>query len=232
MKTIINILSILIISLFFCFQQSGKKKTGAELDGLKGTVKQVKQECYNAIDSSYEIIKSSKSDINNNLTRYDENGNKINYCQYDSTGRLLYRHTYKYDGDGNQIEEAWYNPDSTLYLKSTFKYDDNGNQIEENDRRPNGSLRYRSTSTYDSKGNKIKENQYNPDSTISYKTTFKYDDVGKKIKESEYSADGKLVSETSYSYQERDDHGNWIKATAFSDNLPSLILLREITYYE
>ena len=50
MKVIIGICFLL---LCFAFQKDAAKKTAAESDNLKGKVKQVKEESYDAKDSSY-----------------------------------------------------------------------------------------------------------------------------------------------------------------------------------
>ncbi|TAL59495.1 MAG: hypothetical protein EPN85_09245 [Bacteroidetes bacterium] len=155
MKTTISILFIFLL-FHFCFSQDHKQKNSLETDNLKGKIKEVKELCYSAMENdAYEIIKIGHY-LTNTVIRYNENGNRIDWNKFDSTGNLLYRHTYKYDEIGNPLEENWYNPDSSLYFMAIFKCDDNGNSIEENDYRPDGSLRTMSLYTYDVKGNKIK----------------------------------------------------------------------------
>ncbi|MDR1348669.1 MAG: hypothetical protein LBJ63_09670 [Prevotellaceae bacterium] len=120
---------------------NGTAKTSTT-EGLKGKVKSVKETVYTAIDIFGE---PTKGEINyHSLTKYDDNGNKIEYNHYNSDGSFSHKFTWKYDSKGKKIER-YSSEDDILSLKETFTYDDKGNVAVHNLYNSDGIIR---TDTY------------------------------------------------------------------------------------
>jgi hypothetical protein len=121
-KLLVCFLSLVLgINLF-----SAIKKTGWEIDGLKGRVKERLTIDYVIRNKAGEDVKEIQS---KSIVRYDPKGNKLERVTYDAKGTLIGKDIFKYD-DSNKIEEAQYNGSGVLREKTVFKYDDNGNMIE------------------------------------------------------------------------------------------------------
>ena len=197
--------------------------TDLKTGGLKGKVKSVKQQFYDAHDSSGIMVlytKNRTGELFNGkyceyyLQQYDEKGNiivNIDYLQTDSIGRKT---TYKYDANGNLIElisaeNYTYDTNKTILI-----YDKNNNCIEENHYYSKDWLdtqivtlynKYRFK--YDEKGNEIEEKKFNyydsaSDSSVYY---YKYDEKGRIT---EMNTPYPIGSTTKYKY---DKKGNRIE---------------------
>ena len=199
-KIILVILSVLC--LVSC-KQSEKKNDLTE-ENLKGKVKSITENTYEAVDKFGQIEKGDVSYYAYAVTIYNEKGNKIEENHYNSYGMLYEKYTYKYDENGNNIEECHYE-DGILSKKHTYKYDENGNNIQK--RRyyyKNGKFNSKSSYTYkyDENGNNIEECHYLTDGKIDYKTTYKYDEKGNKIEICRYDYDN-LSYKYTYKYDEK-----------------------------
>ena len=233
-KIILVILSVLC--LVSCNQS--EKKNDLTEENLKGKVKSITENTYEAVDKFGQIEKgdvlvdsSAVYTDDGRFKIYNEKGNKIEENYYNSNGSLIYKNTYKYDEKGNKIEENYYNSNGRLYSKTTYKYDEKGNMIEDNFYdSDDGSLIYKNTYKYDEKGNKIEEYHYDEDGKFNYKTTYKYDEKGNKIEYNDYDSDGRLNSKTTYKY-EYDKNNNWTQQVIYANNKPTQITERIIEYY-
>ena len=79
------------------------------------------------------VIKNSvyKSGISLfSISKYDSNGDEIEYKYYDSDGELWGKVCSKYDSKGDIIGRNYYNSDGSLNRKERYKYDSNRNMIE------------------------------------------------------------------------------------------------------
>ena len=131
-KIILVILSVLC--LVSCNQS--EKKNDLTEENLKGKVKSITENTYEAVDKFGQIEKgdvlvdsSAVYTDDGRFKIYNEKGNKIEENYYNSNGSLIYKNTYKYDEKGNKIEENYYNSNGRLYSKTTYKYDEKGNMI-------------------------------------------------------------------------------------------------------
>lgn len=132
-KIILVILSVLC--LVSCNQS--EKKNDLTEENLKGKVKSITENTYEAVDKFGQIEKgdilvdsSAVYTDDGHFKIYNEKGNKIEENYYNSNGSLIYKNTYKHDKNVNIIEECRYNKFGRLREKDTYKYDENGNNIE------------------------------------------------------------------------------------------------------
>lgn len=161
-KIILVILSVLC--LVSCNQS--EKKNDLTEENLKGKVKSITENTYEAVDKFGQIEKgdilvdsSAVYTDDGRFKIYNEKGNKIEENYYNSNGSLIYKNTYKYDENGNKIEECHYE-DGSLDKKYTYEYDENGNKMEENWYNSDVSLDKKYTYEYDKNNNWIQEVEY------------------------------------------------------------------------
>ena len=172
-KIILVILSVLC--LVSCNQS--EKKNDLTEENLKGKVKSITENTYEAVDKFGQIEKgdvlvdsSAVYTDDGHFKIYNEKGNKIEENYYNSNGSLIYKNTYKYDEKGNKIEENYYNSNGRLYSKTTYKYDEKGNMIEDNFYdSDDGSLIYKNTYEYDKNNNWTQRIEYK--NTIPHRIT-------------------------------------------------------------
>ena len=129
-KIILVILSVLC--LVSCNQS--EKKNDLTEENLKGKVKSITENTYEAVDKFGQIEKgdvlvdsSAVYTDDGHFKIYNEKGNKIEENYYNSNGSLIYKNTYKYDEKGNIIEENHYDSNGRLDSKYTYEYDKNNN---------------------------------------------------------------------------------------------------------
>ena len=204
-KIILVILSVLC--LVSCNQS--EKKNDLTEENLKGKVKSITENTYEAVEKFGQIEKgdvlvdsSAVYTDDGHFKIYNEKGNKIEENYYNSNGSLIYKNTYKYDEKGNKIEENYYNSNGRLYSKTTYKYDE--------------------------KGNKIEEYHYDEDGKFNYKYTYKYDEKGNNIEKNNYDSNGRLDSKYTYEY---DKNNNWTQRIEYKNTIPHRITERIIEYY-
>ena len=232
-KIILAILSVLC--LVSCNQS--EKKNDLTEENLKGKVKSITENTYEAVDKFGQIEKGDilvdSSAVYTDYGRfkiYNEKGNKIEENYYNSNGSLDFKDTYKYDEKGNKIEKNRYNSDGSLYYKVTYKYDGKGNKIEVNHYDSNGSLILKYTYKYDENGNKIEECWYNEDGSLIVKFTPKYDENGNMMEVNNYDSNGSLHKKFTYKY-EYDKNNNWTQRIEYKNTIPNSITERIIEYY-
>ena len=208
-KIILVILSVLCLVSYGQLEKKSEKKNDLTEENLKGKVKSITENTYEAVDKFGQIEKgdvlvdsSAVYTDDGHFKIYNEKGNKIEENYYNSNGSLIYKNTYKYDEKGNKIEENYYNSNGRLYSKTTYKYDE--------------------------KGNKIEEYHYDEDGKFNYKYTYKYDEKGNNIEKNNYDSNGRLYSKYTYEY---DKNNNWTQRIEYKNTIPHRITERIIEYY-
>ena len=205
-KIILAILSVLC--LVSCNQS--EKKNDLTEENLKGKVKSITENTYEAVEKFGQIEKGDVL-VDSSAVYTDDGRFKI------------------YNEKGNKIEENYYNSNGRLYSKTTYKYDEKGNMIEDNFYdSDDGSLIYKNTYKYDEKGNIIEEYHYDEDGKFNYKNTYKYDEKGNIIEENHYDSNGRLDSKYTYEY---DKNNNWTQRIEYKNTIPHRITERIIEYY-
>lgn len=77
-----------------------------------------------AYDAAGEGVEKMEGlDGRTSVNRYDAEGNRIEYCSYDTNGRQEYRGTSRYDDEGHEIEWCSYDENNTLSYKCVYSYD-------------------------------------------------------------------------------------------------------------
>ena len=205
-KIILVILSVLC--LVSCNQS--EKKNDLTEENLKGKVKSITENTYEAVDKFGQIEKGDVL-VDSSAVYTDDGHFKI------------------YNEKGNKIEENYYNSNGRLYSKTTYKYDEKGNMIEDNFYdSDDGSLIYKNTYKYDEKGNKIEEYHYDEDGKFNYKNTYKYDEKGNNIEKNNYDSNGRLDSKYTYEY---DKNNNWTQRIEYKNTIPHRITEKIIEYH-
>ena len=173
MKKII-LATLSVLCLVSCNQS--EKKNDLTEENLKGKVKSITENTYEAVDKFGQIEKgdvlvdsSAVYTDDGHFKIYNEKGNKIEENYYNSNGSLIYKNTYKYDEKGNKIEEYHYDEDGKFNYKYTYKYDEKGNNIEKNNYDSNGRLDSKYTYEYDKNNNWTQRIEYK--NTIPHRIT-------------------------------------------------------------
>lgn len=162
------------------------------------------------------------------LSKNDEKGNLVESNIYDSDGNLSSKIVFKCDKEGKINEYNIYDSDGNLEQKYLIKYDKEGNQVELNLYDSDGS--HSTKNKYDEKGNQVEMIVYRSDGSFSYNNLYKYD---KKGNLTENISVDKLDQKWEYKYEyEFDNKGNWIKKIEFLNNMPRVIIEREIEYFD
>jgi len=125
MKKLLLILLCLPL-LFSC--GGNKKENWLTKVNLKGKVKELTETTFNAKEAFGDLAKDGLE--YKCKYKIDEDGNLIEFNQYDNDGELIEKWKAKYDEDGNLIEESHYDKDGELVLKQKCKYDEDGNLTE------------------------------------------------------------------------------------------------------
>ncbi len=186
MKNII--IPFIILPILICHISFGQSKPNKLNDleklSLRGLVKWLKMESYQAQEKFGEIVQGQKAkDLENYSISFNSNGKIIEWNNYNPEGGLISKDSYVFDTKGNEIEFNNYNETGELTKKNKSKYDEEGNLIELNQYKSDGSLQTRSVCKYDYEGNIIESITYSPEKNIIGQSTFKYNDHGKIIEE-------------------------------------------------
>ncbi|MFV0598241.1 MAG: hypothetical protein ACK5M0_00730 [Bacteroidales bacterium] len=239
-----KVLFIVSLFVFIIFNLTtiaqSKKKSDAEIEGLKGEVMSVKDKAfitgrtcfklipikrlfsdeytiYNKDGSifSHKQINGQKENYSVSLYRYDERGNCIE--QIDSnyndgiTRSRVYSNSYKYDNSGNVIEESSYF-NNEFSNKYCYKLDENGNCYESiSYESENDSTFSKTIYIRDKDKKKVEWIFYNKLGDINSRLIREYDDNGNVIKGEDYNEKGELTYKYLYKYNEKGDEIEYIR---------------------
>lgn len=154
------LLAVLSVALLTSCTQS-KPKNSLEKGGMKGKIKALKSESYEAIEKFGNIEIGLRTDAENYLYLYDDKGNIIEISFYDKNGDVTFKHHFTYNDQGELTEREQYN-----------KYDSKTNTYKE-EVYEDEKLSYKNSYIYDDKG-RLLEVRYNNDRT----TKMEFDDKG------------------------------------------------------
>ncbi len=94
----------IFFTVLFCLclplQGAEKEKTG-----YKGRVKSVKVSSFDIEQIDGKLVRTR---LFENISKYDEKGNKTESVSYDATGKISRKSTYKYDEMGHETESVSY----------------------------------------------------------------------------------------------------------------------------
>jgi hypothetical protein len=230
-RTLLLLLFGLLVSLsnYTAWGQTNADYDIGVKDVLKGKVKQLKQQYYDASLEHGKIIQNKENNgyYSNYLKKYNDGGKHIETIYFNGKGGLCLELSHKgnligktlldYDDKGNLIEERLYNAKEHLTKKNNCIYDDKGNRIGINYYDTSGTLINKSTFQYDDKGNIIEEKYYKGNDILDYICTFKYDDKGNQIEKNDSYQDTKfkITHKRTYKY---DKKGNMIECKICDGN--------------
>ncbi len=179
---------ILLTALFcLCLPLAGaEKKTDVEKAGYKGRVKSVKVSSFDIEQIDGKLVRTGLVFPGENITKYDEKGNKTESVSYDASGKIKERFTLKYDEKGNKVKVAGYDAIGKSEGTTTYKYDEKGNKVEEAVYYASGKLDSKRTYKYDEIGNLVETLTYDASGKVTLKNSTKYDKKGNKVKETGY----------------------------------------------
>jgi len=151
-----------------------------------------------------------------------------------NTNFATYSVKYKYDKKGNIIEDNLginYTMTSSNAGINRYTYDDNDNIIRENVCDEKGESRVFYDYKYDSNNNIIEESQSYPRGGIIQKIIYSYNSKNDLIASVAYNHKGILISKKRNEYLEYDDNNNWTKSIYYENDIPLIIVEREIQYH-
>ena len=199
------------------------KKTGWELDKLKGKVSERIMILYSIDNRSGN---QNKIIGERYIYKYNDKGNKVEEVTYSPYGDFLYRSIYKYGAKGNIVEVAKHDFEGNLMRQEI--YDDKGNMTQSANY-DKGDLKGKSIYKYDDKGNKVEEGYYGTDGSSKDKSIYKYDDKGNKVEEAYYEK-GDLKRKDIYKYQ-YDNLGNIINTSEYTSKEKFGEMVEEMTHF-
>jgi len=112
------------------------------------------------------------------ITDYDENGTKIKYSRYDSSGSLIETYLFSYDYENNFIEQKRFDSKGDYKGKDLFNIavESNGDNSDEN-------LDWEYSYKYDSNGKISEQLRYDAGENLRQRDLYKYDAQGNLIEE-------------------------------------------------
>jgi hypothetical protein len=196
-------------------QKAHVHKTGAQLEGLHGKVREIKQDYY---IPDYTRWHKSNDDLVPMKGRTNAQGvESSNYIE-------------KYDHQGNSTEKICYKPDSSIITKEDFKYDAKGNLTEKDWYNSDGGVEFKEIFKYDEKGNNVEEIYHILDTTHINKNSL---DAMRPAEEDYYSAHqahNNIYEEANYDIYKYDEKGNMIEDDSY--NLHDTLTCRKLYKYD
>ena len=201
MKNIIYTLLVSLIISTIAYGQTVRHKEPSDVEilKLKGKVKSITENKYEAVEKFGDVQKGKLKEVGNSYV-FNNVGNVIEFKDFHLDGTNRTKETYKFNVNGKRVESnrvwaKWKNNKESSD-KGTFIYDSNGHCIETND--------------YDEKGNisrkrkLIEEDSYDKEGKLESKVIYKYDDSGNNIEWKSYTdkAETNLYAQHIYTYNE------------------------------
>lgn len=136
----------------------------------------------------------------------------------------------KYDSEGNRMEVIYYSSDGSISSRQSFNYDNAGNAVSSTSYHSDGAIKWKQESTYDKNNNWISSNRYDAEGELIRKQVGKNNEHGNWVGGSTHIIEGDKKIKYSATYQ-YDKQGNWTEFVIYKDGNPSVMILREFTYY-
>lgn len=233
-----QVLATLCIYVLACSSVGAQAKTGKDIHGLVGSVKTLHIKMTEAplLDGRPGLPK----DRQQLLITFDTNGQEIQQDLYGRDGTLFKKWLSAYDANGYKSEESQYEASGKLGWRRTFRYefDAQGRMSTLSIFDTDGTLDARMVKTYNERGLQTDNTTYDSKGSVSNQSLFSYDDKGALTEFALYNSAGVLVQkQTPNSGQNEmilnnddgtfksrhlrsapvredlDSHGNWTKQT-------------------
>ncbi|MCF8302150.1 MAG: hypothetical protein K9I94_02665 [Bacteroidales bacterium] len=113
--------------------------------------------------------------VSERLSKFDENGNQVEYTEWNADDHTTTREVYVYD-DGRQIASKRYNNKGELLEKLTFELDEKGNRNRIVQQLPDGESTI--VIERDDNGHVVKQEEYNSDQELNNRIERELDEHG------------------------------------------------------
>ena len=217
----------LALSICFCGNMFAQVSTDVSKDKLKGTVRSVQTESYEAKRNNPTPVKAIH--LETYLTKYTREGLKERTEYLSGTGSLTYYAAYKRDAYGNIILETIRDPKELALGKTLFSYTDKNQVREEYIFSGYNELENAISYHYDAKGNCIRKIYMVEGQNITETHEQSYDTSNQLATVSISNAKGKKKMEILYEY---DTYQNPITTNTFDYTLAEVKLRAETFEYE
>ncbi len=213
--------------LFSC--KTKKAKSFLETENLKGKVKSLTETFYPV---EVKDGQPEKGDMwFKSVYTIGENGNKIDWKEYNADGTLRWKAVSTYTSDGKETYCTGYKADGTVDWKSVYTYDANGNKTQEEEFNATGGKNFKIIFKYDDKGVKTDRYFYTSDGSLYSKSSYLFDANGNQTEEGVYGADGVLKTTNICKYDDIDKMGNWHTQVQYANENIAMVSERVIEYY-
>jgi hypothetical protein len=221
MKTTLRLILFFLLGFFQMAyaQVAVKAKTDVAMAGLKGKVKQVTRNRFEAIIKGTEISPGKPillTEGENNIYIFDEKERELErQIYFGKTTIFRPVSTSSYNKDASLKETSVYSIRMGKWYKTSYKLDKNGYVIEQDNHLEDGGIYSKSKIKYDAKGNMIELCEYGADEALTSKNTYKYDDQGSQVETVHYKPNGSIdySSKSKYVY---DIKGNLVEKANYT----------------
>jgi hypothetical protein len=222
-----------------CFDRKGRR-TEVSVSDSAGRYMQVRETC--EYDETGNLVLKKGYGFDSLYYReaftYDTKNREIGRMYYDMDGSV--GETSMTDYVNNEIISVVYFGDikNAQAVKIHVILDGHGNHIEESassmdsQSSKDGVLLERATKIFDNKGRIIEFTLYDSDNEAYQKSVCKYDDAGNESESTIYDLENNEIIAVYKYFYIYDEHGNWIEQVCFVNDVPDIITVREIKYYE
>jgi hypothetical protein len=170
------------------------------------------------------------------------------------SGEFFYKEIYHYDSKNREIERNFYDSEKHLFESVILEYPNKNTIIErihtgneysdfERETQLKNGLPVVSISRidsariieqwsgeYDDNNRVILSKFYDSQGNMVQYEKYIYDEFGNELVYSMYSADNELLGKYEYRYK-YDEYGNWTQQVSIIDGYPTIIMVRDISYY-
>jgi hypothetical protein len=210
---------LLLLLLATSILANAQVKNDLARQRLKGKIKMLTESDYDA---------GSGGLVSKNISRYDDNGNLLDFYSYGPDNALLSKSIYNYNDSGKLVDVKRYKGDGTYNTRTAYKYDLKGNEVEEDNYDASGILFMKARSLYNGNGTLRVCDRFNEYGILFLKSNYKNDDDGNQVEDKQYDSHHGLKFKTTYDYENFDANGNWLKRTTYKNDKPVTLTTREI----
>ena len=163
-------------------EESPKTLTDVEKEGLKGNVKQIKQQHYKAFERDGNVylgnLEGRFYQQKNRTVTFSKAGYQIDTTEIDQDGE---KHNSIYNAKGERIESNNYNSEDILTGKSTFKFNDDQDIVEMISYDGNGEVTSKSNYLYFAKQKHSLAEYFDKDDKLTMRSEYFYDKNGWRV---------------------------------------------------
>ncbi|MBM4165709.1 MAG: hypothetical protein FJ218_02125 [Ignavibacteria bacterium] len=148
-------------------------------EGIKQRIDFVKTFRYNSSNNRIAInVLIAGNEVYNLVFQYNKYGKQREKVQYDFTGALRKKISYRYSERGVLTDDVWYDADGKVLAKSLYKYDGRGNEIEFGKYTTERMFSEGIRRVYDKKGRKTEEIFLEKNGRVAWKNSYSYNKEG------------------------------------------------------